>query len=132
MLHAGPCFIHVCIEYNIMFTIFSYDRALIICGPGNNGGDGLVAARHMVLFGYTVFIYYPKRTPKPLYENLLEQAKRFGVHILEELPSDPGELRSYYTILVDALFGFSFKPPVRKELEPAMDALIRSGVPVVR
>lgn len=86
----------------------------------------------MVLFGYSVFIYYPKRTPKPLYENLLEQARRFGVHILEELPSDPSELKSSYTILVDALFGFSFKPPVRKELEPAMNALLQSGVPVIR
>ena len=32
----------------------SHNRVLIIAGPGNNGGDGLVAGRHMYHFGYSV------------------------------------------------------------------------------
>ncbi|XP_073967093.1 LOW QUALITY PROTEIN: NAD(P)H-hydrate epimerase-like [Choristoneura fumiferana] len=107
----------------------THESALIICGPGNNGGDGLVAARHMALFGYTVAVHYPKRTAKPLYENLLEQCKRFDVRIIDELPPAT-ELKNSYKVLVDALFGFSFKPPVREQLKPALDALINSDVPV--
>lgn len=115
--------------YNHFFN--RYSSALIVCGPGNNGGDGLVAARHMALFGYKVAVHYPKRTPKPLYENLLEQCCKFGIHIVDKLP-EPNELKNEYQVLVDALFGFSFKPPVREELKPALDALIDGGLPVCR
>ncbi|CAG4936838.1 unnamed protein product [Colias eurytheme] len=112
-----------------VFPTTSHNSALIICGPGNNGGDGLVAARHMTLFGYSVSVYYPKRTPKPLYENLLWQCEKFGVNIVDSLPP-PNELKNQYKVLVDALFGFSFKPPVREALKPALDALTDSGLPV--
>ena len=36
------------------FLPSSHRRVLIIAGPGNNGGDGLVAGRHLHHFGYTV------------------------------------------------------------------------------
>lgn len=85
----------------------------------------------MALFGYNVSVHYPKRTAKPLYENLLAQCVAFGVDIVEKLPP-PANLCNEYHVLVDALFGFSFKPPVRKELAPAMDALIEGNLPVCR
>ena len=37
-------------------------RVLTVCGPGNNGGDVIVAARHLSMFGYTSSLYYPKST----------------------------------------------------------------------
>lgn len=85
----------------------------------------------MTLFGYKVSLHYPKRTAKPLYENLLSQCVAFGVDIVDTLPP-PQDLSNEYKVLVDALFGFSFKPPVRKELVPAMNALIESNLPVCR
>ena len=35
-------------------------QILVLCGPGNNGGDGLVAARHLLDWGADVLVYLPR------------------------------------------------------------------------
>ena len=43
---------------------------------------------------------------------------------------DLGEMNAKYSLIVDALFGFSFKPPVRPEFNQIMENLIQTTVPV--
>ena len=101
-------------------------RVLVLCGPGNNGGDGLVCARHLRLFGYSPSVLYPKQPDKPLFANLVHQCREMEIPFVPVDAAIPGE----YQLLVDALFGFSFKPPIRAPFGSLIDAMAASSVPV--
>lgn len=106
-------------------------KILVCCGPGNNGGDGLVCARHLKQFGYSSEIYYPKRTSNTLYENLLHQCLENDVPLLEgELEDFASKRLSEFGLIVDAVFGFSFKPPVRDTFVPVIRLLENATIPI--
>ena len=77
--------------------------------PGNNGGDGLVAARHLFHFGYEVEVCYPKRTDRPIYNGLVTQLSTLGIPFVDAETLRGGDpLVTTCDVVVDALFGFSF------------------------
>ncbi|KAM8718961.1 hypothetical protein ACLKA7_011633 [Drosophila subpalustris] len=111
------------------FPADRYSRVLVCCGPGNNGGDGLVCARHLALLGYKCTTYYPKPTPKTLYENLAYQCKRMEICSIVECPTVEMSADGF-DLIVDALFGFSFKPPVRADFVPVVELLQQTKLPI--
>jgi hydroxyethylthiazole kinase-like uncharacterized protein yjeF len=101
-------------------------RVLILCGPGNNGGDGLVAARHLYHFGMEPTILYTKPGRAPIFTNLVAQLQDLNIPVLSHCPSFDD-----YDIVVDALFGFSFTGPVKPPYDSLIQSLAESKVPVL-
>ncbi|CAK9780054.1 YjeF N-terminal domain-like protein [Cutaneotrichosporon oleaginosum] len=111
------------------FPAHTHRRVLVCCGPGNQGGDGLVAARHLHHFAYAPTIYYPKPGGKELYHRLLRQAQNLGIPVVDT-DAFAGALRDADVVL-DAIFGFSFHPPVRAPFDTVLSALAQSAAPII-
>ncbi|XP_065841690.1 NAD(P)H-hydrate epimerase-like [Oscarella lobularis] len=105
-------------------------NVLVCCGPGNNGGDGLVAARHLKLFGYNSSVYYPKRSEKQLFKNLVVQCENFRIDFVNDLPENPDEINRNFDLVIDSLFGFGFKGDARPPFSAALDTLKRVKIPI--
>ncbi|KAI4148601.1 MAG: hypothetical protein LQ341_001532 [Variospora aurantia] len=101
-------------------------RVLVAVGPGNNGGDGLVAARHLWHYGYQPTIFYPKQSKNELYQRLSEQLKNLGVPFTDDFE---GALKDTDHI-VDSIFGFSFSGEVREPFAAVITAMESTKVPV--
>jgi NAD(P)H-hydrate epimerase len=75
-------------------------RVVVVCGKGNNGGDGLVAARvlHQRGAAVTVVLAFPEHE---LNEHASQQLARFGGRRASDLERELGRA----DVIVDAIFG---------------------------
>jgi hydroxyethylthiazole kinase-like uncharacterized protein yjeF len=132
------------------------ERAIVIlAGPGNNGGDGLVAARR--LFGWgaevSVFTSYPLDHAKDLSARQITVATGAGVSVeaweVDEEEDDfdgPGEIEEIeaddqvsadasdlqtYDLIIDALLGFGVRGDPRPPVSGMIEAANESGTQIL-
>jgi hydroxyethylthiazole kinase-like uncharacterized protein yjeF len=101
-------------------------RALVLCGRGNNGGDGLAAARHLHRWGRLAGVAC--LDPERLSELAAQQAailRALGVSITAE-PDFSGA-----QIAVDALLGTGISRPADGTVAAWIESINRSGLRVV-
>lgn len=87
------------------------EKILVVCGTGNNGGDGLAIARLLYLQGFKIWYYIVGNEEKMTSETArqLRTAEYYGVPRVHNL----GQYE--YTTIVDAIFGVGLSRPVEGE-----------------
>ncbi len=108
---------------------------VVLCGPGNNGGDGLVVARELKNRGYSVIVYRFVNHDGLKGDALLNYhiAERYGVQIKDHsgLAEEMPVLKLHNAVVIDALFGTGLTRNVEGHYAETIDLVNRLKVPVV-
>ena len=99
---------------------------IVLCGPGNNGGDGFVTAKYLMDSGYKVKVYtyanknsYKGDSLKAL-KNFKGITQRVGFFKLKK-----------NALIVDALFGIGLKGNIKGKLKKIFKLINKNNNPVV-
>jgi ADP-dependent NAD(P)H-hydrate dehydratase / NAD(P)H-hydrate epimerase len=99
-------------------------KVAVIAGPGNNGGDGFVAARRLAAAGYRVRLSLIGALDK-LKGDAAWAAGRW------EGPVAPAPDLAGAAVIIDALFGAGLDRPVAGDARTAVEAMNAAGCPIV-
>ncbi|MCB9026517.1 MAG: NAD(P)H-hydrate dehydratase [Bdellovibrionaceae bacterium] len=121
--------------YQSFFPELSRGTMGVICGPGNNGGDGLVVARHMHSMGYRdllVFLVAPKEQYSSLFELQYQRSIKQGLKIIDLVVSSEkiDQIKSC-ELVVDAIFGIGLSKKVEGLFQKTFDIINSIKAPVV-
>ena len=119
-------------EFAVREILRSFPRCRrwqIVCGPGNNGGDGYVVARAAREAGMPVSVY-AVAGPDELAGDAA-RACREWLAAGGTVARWRGELDAGADLSVDALFGSGLVRPIEGEYAAIVEALARHGAPVV-
>src|SRR5690348_2456060 len=98
-------------------------RISVVCGKGNNGGDGFVAARKLHEAGKEVTTILLAAS---------DEVRGDAEKMLKLLPKSPsGNLSEDADVIVDAIFGTGFRPPLPKFAAKAIQSITKARAPVV-
>jgi hydroxyethylthiazole kinase-like uncharacterized protein yjeF len=121
-----------------------WDRgpAVVVCGPGNNGGDGFVAARHLARQGARVVVVLVAAEGRPAGKDSARNWDRLEAESRVERIHTPvardvailGQSIEKAAVVVDALLGTGTAGPLREPIRSAVEVVNkarRAGIPVV-
>jgi len=102
------------------------ERAVVVCGVGNNAGDGLAAARHLLRWGKLAGVCcVDAERLKGAAGRELEALRKIGVDVADELQLEGGRL------VVDAIFGTGLSRAPEGPFAAWIEAINASGLKVL-
>jgi NAD(P)H-hydrate epimerase len=110
-------------------------QAVVVCGTGNNGGDGLVVARHLLTRGaaLAVFLVGDESRASPDARANLEAWRGLGGEVYAVPPGASLEsltaAMSEADVVVDALFGTGLDRPIEGFLADVVGAINAASAP---
>lgn len=104
-------------------------RVVVVCGPGNNGGDGYVVARLAAEAGLAVTVLSPCDDAR-LRDDAAAAAQAWRSHGGTTRPFTPQPLRDG-ELIVDALFGTGLERPVDGAWRLVIEAMNAAGRPIL-
>jgi NAD(P)H-hydrate epimerase len=104
---------------------------IVLCGPGNNGGDGFVAARHLSSKGWPVRILLFGKLEELTAEAKTAASRWRGTVITASLGTVQSALEKGAQLVVDGLYGIGLRRPVTGEAASILQLINKSNVPVV-
>ena len=97
----------------------------IACGPGNNGGDGLLASLHLHQLGKSVWLTLcPGKQPSMDTLAALDRVKKAGIPIHDQAPTD-------WDLGIDALLGLGHDRPPEGRLQQHLQQLRQAPTPLL-
>lgn len=103
-------------------------RALVLCGPGNNGGDGFVIARLLKVAGWHVEVLFWGDVDKLSADARHAQAQYAAIGQIDVLTLERASTGARPTLLVDAMFGTGLRRAIPLELAQAFHAVEKRDV----
>jgi len=101
-------------------------RILVVCGPGNNGGDGFVAARILREQGFDVRLQLLGEADKLSGDAALAASQWTG-----KIEAFAPDLLAKSDLVIDAIFGAGLSRDLKGEFRKAVEAINAANVPVV-
>ena len=105
----------------------------VACGPGHNGGDGLVAARYLANRGLAVQVVLtrPAQDLAPPLQSFAAPLAAIGVPVRTLAEADGHDLFAGSDLIIDALLGTGAAGPARGTVRDAVEAIAAAGRPVL-
>ena len=120
-----------------MYPDLSERQVAVLCGRGNNGGDGLVVARTLLQRGVDVSVFLIGNVSEVRGDarTNMEILSRLSLTTVEIADSQAWELHfsevTDCTLIVDAIFGTGLNAPLSGLVESVVADVNASGIPVV-